>query len=447
MEVFGGGITVSDSTGKLLFYTDGNTIWNNKHWIIGQGIHSNIATNSIRIRQNKGDIFHLFSLHHLNKKNSYQLYSSVLDLSVNGGKGKLINKNQLVQSGFTSGITTVPHANGKEMWVIVHDTINTFYAFLHNQQGFQPIPVKSTVGKPVPTLKQTINTRYLATLRASPQGDKIAMLYFSESFDNVNELTLFHFDPSNGKFSHPKRLRGEKKIQIQDMEFSPSGQKIYASAAGAESKYNADILYQFDLLNSNTSTRRTVINKPKTVSHIRGLQLAKNGKIYVAQPNHPYLGVINYPEKTGKLCDYTPEGIHLKGRDSRVGLPAFPAHYFRPNKQIVVGKPFVRNIEFASAQATIQSKYYKLLDDIALFLKKHPKNHISITGHTDNVGFAKSNLILSRRRAQAVANYLAKKGIEKERISTKGEGQTTPIASNTNAIGRKKNRRIEFFIK
>lgn len=439
MQVFGGGVTVSDSTGKLLFYTDGKTVWNNRHWIIGQGFKTNTSANSIRVLNHPSNksLYHLFSLNSPLQGSKYNLYHSTVEII--NSKVKVTNKNKLTKAKhFSSGITTLLHSNQKDLWIVVHDGNQTFYAYLLTTQGIQPNPIKSKVSQ-VAQLEYG-KTQYLYYLKSSTQSNKVAMLYFT------NQIQLFDFDNATGKLSKNIILRGDIKANFQSIEFSPSGQKLYASAIGAESKYNANLLYQFDLLNQGKPTRK-LINIPNTPPYILGLQLAKNGKIYVAQFNHTHLGVINHPEKPGKLCDYIHEGIHLKGRSSRTGLPAFPAHYFRPSKQIAVGKPFVRNIEFASAQATIQPKYYKLLDDIVVFLKTHPKTRISITGHTDNVGFAKSNLILSKKRAEAVANYFAKKGIEKERISTKGEGQTTPIASNTNAIGRKKNRRIEFFIK
>lgn len=72
--------------------------------------------------------------------------------------------------------------------------------------------------------------------------------------------------------------------------------------------------------------------------------------------------------------------------------------------------------------------------------------HISILGHTDSVGSDAYNQKLSSRRAQAVANYLQKLGLSKDRIAWKGHGGRKPKATNDNEAGRRQNRRVEFVI-
>jgi len=70
-----------------------------------------------------------------------------------------------------------------------------------------------------------------------------------------------------------------------------------------------------------------------------------------------------------------------------------------------------------------------------------PQLEIEIAGHTDNVGTAESNMTLSLNRAKSVRNYLISKGIDANRVSIQGYGDTQPIASNDSAEGRQKNRR------
>ncbi len=69
---------------------------------------------------------------------------------------------------------------------------------------------------------------------------------------------------------------------------------------------------------------------------------------------------------------------------------------------------------------------------------------VEISGHTDNVGSRKSNIELSIRRANAVKDWLVKRGIEPERIQTKGYGPDRPVAPNNSEENKRKNRRIEF---
>ena len=93
--------------------------------------------------------------------------------------------------------------------------------------------------------------------------------------------------------------------------------------------------------------------------------------------------------------------------------------------------------------AEIKSEAYPMLDEAVLILKKNPEINVEIDGHTDNRGPAAYNMTLSERRAKAVMKYFVDKGVEAERLTTKGFGFTQPAASNDTEEGRAKNRRVE----
>ena len=88
----------------------------------------------------------------------------------------------------------------------------------------------------------------------------------------------------------------------------------------------------------------------------------------------------------------------------------------------------------------------RVLDEFAEYLKENPRIRITIEGHTDNVGNAHSNLVLSKDRAFEVFGYLQKVGVEPTRMKFEGFGQTRPIAPNDSAENRALNRRTEFRI-
>lgn len=77
---------------------------------------------------------------------------------------------------------------------------------------------------------------------------------------------------------------------------------------------------------------------------------------------------------------------------------------------------------------------------------KKPNWRLKISGHTDNVGSAKANLVLSQKRAEAVKKYLMSKGVPADRFKVEWFGGTKPIASNKTELGRQKNRRVEMLI-
>ncbi len=111
----------------------------------------------------------------------------------------------------------------------------------------------------------------------------------------------------------------------------------------------------------------------------------------------------------------------------------------------------MNNIYFNFNEASILSESFTYIDaEIVAMMNRYPTMVIEISGHTDNIGKDDYNLKLSERRANAVKDYLASKGITPTRMETKGFGKTKPITPNKlpngkdNPDGRAKNRRIEF---
>jgi OOP family OmpA-OmpF porin len=105
-----------------------------------------------------------------------------------------------------------------------------------------------------------------------------------------------------------------------------------------------------------------------------------------------------------------------------------------------------QTIYFDFNKATIKPVSFPLLNEVAQALADNPKIKVEIGGHTDSVGDDNFNLKLSQSRADAVRLYLVKRGIDFARLTTKGYGETVPIADNRTADGRAQNRRVEFVI-
>ncbi|MBL8567241.1 MAG: OmpA family protein [Hyphomicrobiaceae bacterium] len=101
-------------------------------------------------------------------------------------------------------------------------------------------------------------------------------------------------------------------------------------------------------------------------------------------------------------------------------------------------------ILFDSRSSDLDSRSNVTLDALAEVAKACTKGRIRVGGHTDSTGRAANNKALSSRRAAAVADYLAKAGIPKDRIVAIGFGEESPLVSNSTPEGRAKNRRIEF---
>ncbi len=100
-------------------------------------------------------------------------------------------------------------------------------------------------------------------------------------------------------------------------------------------------------------------------------------------------------------------------------------------------------INFDTGKATIRPDSKPIIDQIVQMMKANGSLELSVEGHTDNVGDAKSNQVLSENRAKAVAAAIVAQGVEAKRLSTAGYGQDKPVADNSSEEGRAKNRRVE----
>jgi len=106
----------------------------------------------------------------------------------------------------------------------------------------------------------------------------------------------------------------------------------------------------------------------------------------------------------------------------------------------------LNNIFFAFGKAALSNESFPELDRISITMNDNKKLFIEIGGHTDNIGGNETNLKLSQDRADAVREYLIGKGIEPDRVASKGYGETKPVAKNETPEGQQLNRRVEFKI-
>jgi outer membrane protein OmpA-like peptidoglycan-associated protein len=107
---------------------------------------------------------------------------------------------------------------------------------------------------------------------------------------------------------------------------------------------------------------------------------------------------------------------------------------------------FDSGLLFDVDKADIQTTTKANLDELAQTLKKYDDTNILVEGHTDATGEDSYNKKLSDKRAESVENYLVTNGVSDNRITTKGYGETQPVADNNTDSGRQQNRRVEVAI-
>lgn len=116
----------------------------------------------------------------------------------------------------------------------------------------------------------------------------------------------------------------------------------------------------------------------------------------------------------------------------------------QPNDVILIS--MTSQTAFDTSSAVIQPGFHSTLDKIAAVVNRYGKTHITIVGHTDNVGNDKHNQTLSEKRADAVEKYLSQKSVVPQRLVSKGMGERSPVADNATEKGRLLNRRVDLII-
>lgn len=106
-----------------------------------------------------------------------------------------------------------------------------------------------------------------------------------------------------------------------------------------------------------------------------------------------------------------------------------------------------QDLLFATDSASVRPDLQNDLRVIATNLVNYPRSDVRVVGHTDTTGSAAYNQGLSERRAASVAQVLMGQGVAANRVRTEGRGLTQPIADNSTAAGRQRNRRVEIYIR
>lgn len=114
---------------------------------------------------------------------------------------------------------------------------------------------------------------------------------------------------------------------------------------------------------------------------------------------------------------------------------------YRQGNDLILRMP--SGITFPVDRYDIQPQFQTTLNQVAQTLASYEQTYIDVLGHTDSTGSDAYNQLLSQRRAQSVADYLASRGVARARMGIRGFGETLPIASNDTEAARAQNRRVE----
>ncbi|MBL7837432.1 MAG: gliding motility-associated C-terminal domain-containing protein [Bacteroidetes bacterium] len=309
--------SISDSSGNLLFYTDGTTVWNKNHDTMTNGFgllghFSSTQSALIAQKPNSSDIFYIFTTDALigfSDSNNGVNYS-IVDMSLNGGLGEVITKNILMFKSSNEKITAVSHYNKQDVWIAsIKRNSDSIYVYKLTEFGLTGPLIQRNVGN---AIGNDLFKAGVGQIKFSCNGKYIA---YAES-GNDRKVHLMDFDDKTGILSNSRKLINVT-YSPYGIEFSPNGKFLYVSTNFPGGIYQIPI----DSIKGTFSFDSFAIKLNSKLMFFSGMQLGPDGRIYVAMNQDSFLSVINDPDSPGLKCNLAINSIKLNGRLSYHGLP------------------------------------------------------------------------------------------------------------------------------
>ncbi|WP_129021477.1 gliding motility-associated C-terminal domain-containing protein [Edaphocola flava] len=317
--------SVCDANGNLLFYTDGNTVWdagNNPMPSANPLFPPALANLTQSTAQGalvipfpgNSNRYYLFSLTAQESANNAggKLYYSVIDMSLNNGMGDVVPglAHIAADTGLSEHMIAIPSCNS--VWILVHGrTTPTFKAYRIDQNGFNATPVLSTAGvtgfaPPGISGYQGNNFHIVGQMTVSADYKQIAATYF-----RGNYVELYGFNNTTGQVT----ARGvvdsvNDSYGFYGVSFSPDGNRLYVSNCAANIALKA--FNQYNLaLPTIIQIRNSKVYLGACNASITQLQTGPDGKIYFNGGYISKMGSISFPNLLGTACGFNPQAVNL----------------------------------------------------------------------------------------------------------------------------------------
>ena len=291
--------------------------------------------------------------------------------------------------------------------------------------------------------------------------DGVTLYFVTSGYPTYGKSDIFvsrRLDDTWQKWSEPENLGHEINTESEEGSFvlDASGQKAYAISV-TESVGLFDVV-QIEL---------PEVLRPKAVVLISGRVINAKTKQPIAAKityrdleTDTELGIANSSPVDGSYQIVLPSGNAYSFLAEKKGFIATSNNLnleqlatYKEIQQDLLLSPIevgqtvrLNNIFFDTGKWDLRAESTAELKRLIQILKENPNMVIEVSGHTDNVGNEQKNVQLSQNRADAVKNYLQNNGIAASRLSSKGYGQSKPVAANNTEEGRQTNRRVEFSI-
>jgi len=316
--------SISDAAGNLLFYSDGQTVWDNTNSVMPNGaglLGGGSSTQSCIVVQDPADSNRYYLITAPQELTTNPMAYSIIDMTLNGGHGDVTaTKNVTLLTNSTEKLTAVYNSNGHDVWILGHEFgNNNFDAFLLTDAGISGTPVVSSVG----SVHDNSNANnVIGYMKASPCANKLAVALWSADY-----LELFDFDNSTGIVSHPVMLGTPvpgASSGVYGLEFSPDDSKLYASVI------TPGVVVQYDLnAGSDSAIIASILQVGTSPVNFDGaLQTGPDARMYLVKYGSGTLDCITNPNNAGLSCNYLQDFVSLGSGIGQLGLPDFFSSFF-----------------------------------------------------------------------------------------------------------------------
>ncbi len=339
---------ISDSNGNLLMSSNGYYIADatGDTMLNGSGINPNSFTSSepLGLPLPNGNIilpmpddsgkyvlFHQTGNYSSSVLSSTEIYYSIIDITMNGGLGVVISKNNIITTGlFGWGLSACKHGNGRDWWVVAMneygDTINKILLTHDTIQyiGKQSLSVPAYLG-------------FAAQPTFSPDGTKFAYIHATPypPIHYIANMRYFEFDRCAGFFSNPVVVNLPDSTFSGATAFSPNSKMLYVASVWNIYQFNTDSAYTNPHLINVAASDSFAEPQPPFYTNFCLSYLAANGKIYYSTGNSTvYLHEMNYPDSIGLACDVQQHSVVIPCYNGTT-VPNHPNYYLGP----LVGSP------------------------------------------------------------------------------------------------------------
>ena len=327
--------SISDGNGTLLFYTDGQTVFdrtnlpmlngNNLEGNGGSGLTSYDAAQSVLIvpKPQSNNLYYIFTMRDWQSTLGIGLCYSIANMDLDGNGTSLnklgdidtANKNIPVNSEVREQLTAIYHANGQDIWIIVHEGYqnnpnpsNNYLAYLLTSTGLDTVPETSSIG-----MTYSGNNRY-GYLKPSNNGKYLC----STLGGGGSTVELLAFDDSSGTISNPITIEKGTMWNAYSSEFSCNDSVLYVTefAGTSISQYDISLWDSTAIVSSKTNIATGASN-----NEVLQIGPGSDNRIYVAGDNQSYLSAIEFPNVLGSGCNYLDQEVTLTSGSAQIGLP------------------------------------------------------------------------------------------------------------------------------